>query len=105
MVDDAGCLIDSAAANPSLSSYPILPEISETTMRFVDYSRHSTSVQIASLDCELLTRGDSRAHDSRALPCPQPAMLLRFKLLSLSTDNGYYRRIMLRCSMFGIVGS
>ena len=60
MVDDAGCLIDSAAANPSLSSYLILPEISETTMSFVVYSRHSTSVQIASVDCELLTRGDSR---------------------------------------------
>jgi len=34
MVDDAGCLIDSAAANPSLSSCPILPEISGTAINF-----------------------------------------------------------------------
>ena len=70
MVDDAGCLIDGAAANPSLSSYPILPEISETTTRFVVYSRHSTSVQIASVDCELPTRGDSRRVTRERFPAP-----------------------------------
>jgi hypothetical protein len=70
VVDDAGCLIDSAAAIPSLSSYPFLPEISETTMSFVVYSRHSTSVRFASVDCELLTRGDSRRVTRERFPAP-----------------------------------
>jgi hypothetical protein len=70
VVDDAGCLIDSAAANTSLSSHPILPEISETAMSFVVHSRHSTSLQIASLDCELLTRGDSRRVTRERFPAP-----------------------------------
>jgi hypothetical protein len=39
-------------------------------MRFVVCSRHSTSVQIASVDCELLTRGDSRRVTRERFPAP-----------------------------------
>jgi hypothetical protein len=41
-------------------------------MSVVVHSRHSTSLQIASLDCELLTRGDSQRVTRERFLAPNP---------------------------------
>jgi hypothetical protein len=70
MVDDAGVPDRQCSREPESVILSDSAEISETTMSFVVYSRHSTSVQIASVDCELLTRGDSRRVTHERFPVP-----------------------------------
>ena len=62
-------------------------------MSFVVHSRHSTSLQIASLDCELLTRGDSRRVTRERFPAPNPPCSYGPSYLAQLPRISYYVRL------------
>ena len=79
-------------------------------MSFVVHSRHSTSLQIASLDCELLTRGDSRRVTRERFPAPNPpcsydpsyiAQLPRIDIMSGKPRRIRYHAVLQRISDLG----